>query len=50
MSDSQTPPTGSISPERIQQLRDALRQRPMRCRPPLAYPPNPGLGWVDRLP
>jgi hypothetical protein len=50
MADSASPPASPITPERIEALREQLRQRPIRYRSTFGYPPNPGLSWIDRLP
>lgn len=50
MDDSPTPLPLPITPERIEALREQLRQRPIRYREKFGYPPNPGLSWIDRLP
>lgn len=52
MADSSDPfahPPGSITPEEIEALREALRRNPIRY-PPLHYPPTPGATFEDRLP
>lgn len=52
MTDSSDPtahPPGSITPEEIEALREALRRNPIRY-PPLHYPPTPGATFEDRLP
>lgn len=50
MDDSPTPPPPPITPERIEALRERLRQNPISYRSRYGYPPNPGLSWIDRLP
>jgi len=50
MIESPSCPSTPITPERIEALREQLRQRPIRYRDKFGYPPNPGLSWIDRLP
>ena len=50
MDDSTKPPLPPITAERIEALREQLRQNPITYRSRYGYPPNPGLSWIDRLP